>query len=203
LTYVKVAAGSHHSVALRSDNSVVAWGLNNKGQCNVPSLPSWLTYVEFAAGYEYTVARYERSCPGTTVYCTAKVNSLGCTPSIGFQGTPSASQGSGFTVSTTNLLDNQIGLYFYSKSGPNNAPFQGGFLCGKAPLVRTPVQNSGGALPCGGSYTLDFNAYIASGADPALIAGQPVWIQTWSPDPGFAPPNNSSLSDALEFTICP
>ena len=141
-------------------------------------------------------------CTGNpAVYCTSKVNSQGCTPSIGATGTPSASAGSGFVLTTTNELDNKFGLFFYSKTGANNAPFQGGFLCGMPPLVRTPVQNSGGTPPCGGAFTMDFNAYIAGGADPALISGQPVWVQTWSRDP--ASPSTTNLSDAITFTICP
>jgi Regulator of chromosome condensation (RCC1) repeat len=37
--------------------SVIAWGSNSFGQCNVPALPVGLTYVEVAAGYGHTVAR--------------------------------------------------------------------------------------------------------------------------------------------------
>ena len=57
LTYVEVAAGDGHTVARRSDGSVVAWGDNAYGQCNVPALPAGLTYVEVAAGGDHTVAR--------------------------------------------------------------------------------------------------------------------------------------------------
>jgi hypothetical protein len=145
---------------------------------------------------------YESGCTGNRmVYCTSKVNSAGCTPSIGSTGIPSATAGSGFVISTVNELDNRNGLYFYSKTGSNNSPFQGGFLCALAPLIRTPVQNSGGTPPCGGMYSIDFNAYIASGVDPALVSGQQVWMQTWSRDP--ASPSTTNLSDALTFVICP
>jgi len=143
----------------------------------------------------------EGGCGGGVIYCTSQVNSAGCTPSISSSGLPSASAGSGFVVGTINELDNKAGLYFYSKTGPNNVPFQGGTLCGQAPLVRTPLKNSGGTPPCNGTYSIDFNAYIASGKDPALVAGQDVWIQTWSRDPAAA--STTNLSDALSFTICP
>src|SRR5262245_34924390 len=55
--FVEIAAGGAHTVARRGDGSVVAWGWNYYGQCNVPALPSGLTYVEVAAGGEHTVAR--------------------------------------------------------------------------------------------------------------------------------------------------
>ena len=55
--FVEVAAGGQHTVARRSDGSVVAWGDNDYGQCNVPALPAGLTYVEVAAGVAHTVAR--------------------------------------------------------------------------------------------------------------------------------------------------
>ena len=48
--FVEVAAGRYHTVARRSDGTVVAWGDNWYGQCNVPALPSGLTYVEVAGG---------------------------------------------------------------------------------------------------------------------------------------------------------
>ena len=38
LSYVEVAAGGYHTLARRSDGSVVAWGENGSGQCNVPAL---------------------------------------------------------------------------------------------------------------------------------------------------------------------
>jgi hypothetical protein len=57
LSYVEVSAGWAHAVARRSDGSVVAWGDNASGQCNVPALPPGLFYVEVAAGPAHTVAR--------------------------------------------------------------------------------------------------------------------------------------------------
>jgi hypothetical protein len=187
--------GSEHAAAAAPDGT---GGVYLGGRC------SSSFGGPFAGGYEDAwLARYEASCSANYSYCTAKLSSNSCLPAIAVNGTPSASAGSGFTISTTSMLDNKFGKYFYSKSGPSNAPFQGGFLCVQPPLVRTMLQNSGGIPPCGGSFQLDFNAYVASGKDPALVAGQQVWIQAWSRDPGYAPPDNISLSDAVSFTLCP
>jgi len=148
--------------------------------------------------------RFFGSCTGSsTVYCTAKTNSAGCLPSIAFSGTPSASAGSGYVLSASQILDGKFGVLFYGKSGAAAVPFQGGTLCAKAPLVRTTLQLSGGTPPCGGAFAMDFNAWIASGKDPGLVAGQQVNAQYWSRDPGFPPPDNTSLTDAVEFTIAP
>lgn len=50
----KVAAGDDHSLALRSDGTVVAWGVNNLGQCEVPA--GLHEVVDIAAGYRHSLA---------------------------------------------------------------------------------------------------------------------------------------------------
>jgi hypothetical protein len=59
VAYVDLATGpgALHSLARRSDGSVVAWGLNEYGQCNVPSLPAGVTCVEVSTGWGHSVAR--------------------------------------------------------------------------------------------------------------------------------------------------
>ena len=49
-----IAAGTHHTVALKSDGTVVAWGYNGYGGCNVPVGLSGVTAI--AAGGYHTVA---------------------------------------------------------------------------------------------------------------------------------------------------
>ncbi len=149
---------------------------------------------------------YFGACTPPSSYCTAKVNSNGCTPTIGWSGAPSASASSGFSISATNVLNNKSGLFFYSSNGQQAAPFQGGTLCVKLPLKRTALQSSNGNPPpndCSGSYSIDFNEYVASGVDPALVAGSTIDGQYWARDPGFSAPNNTSLSNALHVTLCP
>ena len=150
---------------------------------------------------------YDETCSTPiTVYCTAKTNSLGCAGAIFADGSASPTTGSVFTLGATGLLNQQPGLLIYSTSGPAATPFQGGFLCLQPPVARTGVQSSGGSPPstsdCSGAFGMDFNAWITSGSDPALIPGTSVFAQYWSRDPGFPPPSNSNLTNALAFMIC-
>jgi hypothetical protein len=212
LSYVEVAAGAGHSVAKRSDGSVVAWGNNDVGQCNVPVLPPGTSFVELSAGMQHNLARIEVTCIGTpSSYCTAKTNSLGCLPAIGSVGLPSASSSSGFTLHGRPFLNNKTGLLCYGIDGPLASPFGGGTLCVTAPLYRTPTQHSGGnhgAPDCSGVYAIDMNSFAAG-----VLGGQPiaelsqigtsVYCQYFSRDPGFAAPNNVSLSNGLQYFVCP
>jgi hypothetical protein len=250
-TYVEFAAGAYHTVARRSDGSVIAWGWNDDGQCNVPPLPPGLAYVEIAAGHAHTVARRSDGSaiawgdnqysqwnvpalpPGLaygeidagefyaaarvgpfeqTVYCTAKVNSLGCLPAIAASGTPSATAGTGFIVTASNMRNNKPGLLLYGVNGRQAVPFQGGTLCVNTPIKRTTAVDSGGTPPpvndCSGVYSIDMNAFAQSAGPPVplpalAMPGTVVDCQWWGRDQGIAPPNNTTLSDGLEYVVAP
>lgn len=138
--------------------------------------------------------------PSPATYCTAKVNSQGCTPAIGSTGTPSASAGNGFVIDCSNARENKFGILFYGTNGPLGAPFQGGFLCVQPPTKRVGHQSSIGTGPCNGTYAYDFNVRISSGLDPNLIVGASVHTQWWMRDPQS--PSTTGLSDGLAFVIC-
>jgi hypothetical protein len=147
--------------------------------------------------------------PPPVSYCSATTTSNGCAPSIAWSGTPSAVQTNGFTISCGDVINNKTGLLFYSLAGRAHLPFQGGLLCAKAPLTRTPTRSSGGNPPpndCSGAFALDFNAYahgLAGGApQPALtIAGTAITAQWWGRDPAAA--STTMLSNALDFLVGP
>ena len=157
-----------------------------------------------AGGSDSGVVKCYRLFPlAPSTYCVGKLNSLGCTPAIGSTGVASASSGLPFQITCSNLVNQKNGLLFYSHR-PTAVLFQGGTLCVESPTVRTQSQNSGGAASgssCSGVYSMDFNAWLASGIDPALAAGAEVYAQYWSRDP--ASPSKTSLSNALRFVVNP
>jgi hypothetical protein len=146
--------------------------------------------------------------PLPSSYCTAKVNSLGCTPVVTTTGACSSSSASGFTIRCANARNLKPGLLLYTTNGQLATAFQGGFLCLASPIRRTPGVNSGGsplpAADCSGIWQLDFNAFVAGSLggnpSPALsVPGTVIDAQWWGRDPGFAPPDNTALSTGLEF----
>jgi hypothetical protein len=150
------------------------------------------------------LARDRGPSPVPQVYCIAKVNSLGCTPAIGFSGVPSATHANAFHITASNVVSHKFAVLFYSKVGPALAAFQGGYLCAQAPVVRYPQVLDSGGTPgqedCTGSFDVDFNTYISNGFDPALqVAGQEFWAQFWSRDP--ADPYTTNLTDALDALV--
>jgi hypothetical protein len=151
-----------------------------------------------------------RRSPSALSYCSAKTNSLGCTPSIAGTGLSSASAGSGFVVGSINNRNHRSGVLFYGVNGRASSAFQGGTLCVLPPIRRKLALNSGGSPApiedCSGVYSFDLNAFATGALGgsplPALsVSGTQINCQFWGRDPGFAAPNNTSLSNGLEFTV--
>jgi hypothetical protein len=195
---------------------LVVFGLGNPNYSqNVGASPAaWYFHVatmDWAGNYSTTVTAGPYFTSATpSAYCVPKLNSLGCYPDIGSFGTASATATSGFTVVADNVRNNKPGLLLYSVTGTDNQPFQNGTLCILGPIKRSSAVNSGGGQTgsnCFGQYSLDMNSF-ASGLTggtphPALkIVGTHVWCQWWGRDPGFAAPNNSTLSNALAYIVC-
>jgi len=171
----------------------------------------WAVGRQLSAGlFPLTVHSTAQSC-GAFTYCTSSTTSNGCTPSIGSNGTPSATAGAGFVVNGSNFLNNKSCLLFYGTSGQAAIAFQGKILCVKSPIKRTPGTNTLGNPPpndCSGAPAIDMNLFALGGLGgtplPALtVPGTVVDCQWWGRDPGFAPPNNTQLSDGLEYVVLP
>ena len=144
---------------------------------------------------------------GWSTYCTAGTTSNDCQPSIAASGVASAAASNGFTITISDLDGGRTGHIFYGLSGPHAAPWGSGtsYLCVKSPSQRTGTQSSGGTSgQCDGAIALDWCAFVAThpGALGApFTAGAEVWTQLYFRDPPS--PKSTSLSNALQFTICP
>jgi len=154
--------------------------------------------------------RAEGESSAVSTYCSAKLNSLGCTPAIGAVGIPSASASSGFEVRAFDVRNQSAGVLLYGNTGRLAQPFSGGTLCLRTPFRRAPAVNAGGnAMPaadCSGVFSIDLNSFARGllGGTPApflSIPGSVVNCQWWGRDIGYPAPNNTTLTDALEFTI--
>jgi hypothetical protein len=186
---------------LNAPSSSFGWILRGPEQAGQKSVKRFESSEGFLPSWRPSLV-IEFTPPPPSVYCTAQVNSAGCAPAIGSSGTPDASSGGGFSITLSNTLNQKYGILFYGTNGPSSGPFLGGTRCVQPPVVRTPVQYSAGNPPpddCTGYFSFDFNAHIASGADPNLGAGDSVWAQFWSRDP--ADPATTNLSDALSFYV--
>jgi len=147
------------------------------------------------------VARIAPEAPCAPVsYCTAKVNSLGCTPSMYATGSTSLAVNT-LRLRATNVLNNKSGLLFWSLA-PSATPFQGGYMCCKPPVKRTPVQTSGGNPPpedCSGTFVFHWNKiYVNS---KGLSVGDWYYSQYWMRDPSS--PSTTNLTDAVRFLLTP
>jgi hypothetical protein len=144
------------------------------------------------------------NAPFPTNYCTAKVNSQGCTPTIGIGGCASYTVGDNLMIVGANVLPLANGIMIWSPS-QNAAPFHGGYLCVGPPVRRTPVQtstdNTGSPYPCDGIYIYHFSQ--AQMANEGMLPGSTFYAQYWSRDSGFTTPNNVGLTNGVSIEVLP
>jgi hypothetical protein len=145
---------------------------------------------------------YLSNAPAPTLYCTAKTNSQGCVPYISASGPgPCLSVGDDLHIVARNTIEDTSGALIWSLSQAST-PFAGGTLCiGPASTILTTRKADHIGSPCGGSF--DFALRRSYLLNQGLSAGTTLYAQIISRDPGFAPPNNVGLTDALAITIAP
>ncbi len=184
---LNIAAGAtSYSVDIGSSTSARYFHLRARDNAG-----NWSNATHFGAVYA--------NANSISSYCTSKLNSLGCMPTVHWTGQPDKSAGT-FTVSCSAVLNNQYGLVIWSRS-QIATPFQGGWLCVGSPLVRGPLLSSGGApsgSSCTGSYTHVFTTSYMNAW--AINAGDTIAAQFWMRDPPIA--STTGLSNALRFTVC-
>lgn len=141
-------------------------------------------------------------CATPVAYCTGKVNSQGCTPTISSTGSTSLSAADPLVIHCSQVVEDKAGFLFWGFQ-PLSAPFANGVRC-VGIAIRTTFQSSSGEPPpatCTGAYHFAFMpAYVTA---VGLIPGATLYSQWYSRDPGHLDGTGLSLSNALEATLCP
>jgi hypothetical protein len=183
--------GQSSFLANEGDNLLQAWMATGMAEPVVMTSATWS-----ASG-----------CTGNLVnYCTAGTTANGCTALVSASGTPSASAASGFDLAVTGGEGSKDGILFFGTNGRQANPWGNGtsYQCVVPPVVRTGLQSGTGTNgACDGGLTLDFNAWMSANPQKAPATGVVVDLQCWFRDPLNTSNQTTSLSDALEFTICP
>jgi len=146
------------------------------------------------------------TCGALTSYCTPGTSASGCTASISGSGTPSATAASGFDLLASGVEGSKTGIFFYGTSGRQAAPWGNGtsFQCVVPPVKRGALVSGGGTSgACDGSFSYDLNARWTANPGHNPGPGALVQAQLWYRDPLNTSNQVTSLSDALEFTVCP
>jgi hypothetical protein len=141
-----------------------------------------------------------------TSYCTAGTSSAGCQASISASGTASASAATGFDLVATGAEGGKNGLFFFGANGRQAQPWGNGtsFQCVVPPVKRGALLPASG-LPsaCDGSFVYDLNARWTAKPAQNPGSGAVVQAQLWHRDPLNTSNKKTTLSDALEFSVCP
>jgi hypothetical protein len=168
------------------------------------------------------VLRAEGTGDAPTKFCTAKPGLACGVPTLTTSGVPSATAGSGFTVTSGPARTCRSGILLYNTNFINGVPFQGGTLCVDSMGLRragsTNSMGTPGGANCDGAFSIDMNTFAVgnwvvpncdgtpSGIAPnnpaafLTVAGTQVSTQWWGRD---SVATGSFVSEAVRFTIGP
>jgi len=139
-------------------------------------------------------------------YCTAGVSASGCQATLSAAGMASATAPSGFHLSAFDVEGQKDGLFFYAANGRQANSWGNGtsFQCVVPPVRRGGLlAGSGTSGSCDGSFSQDLNARWTAKPSHNPGAGAIVQAQLWYRDPFNTSNQTTSLSNAIEFTMCP
>ncbi len=139
-------------------------------------------------------------------YCTAGTSASGCQALISASGVPSSTAPSGFFLEAASVEGSKDGLFFFGTNGRQANPWGNGtsFQCVVPPVSRAgQLIGSGTNGACDGSFSQDLNALWTAKPAKNPGAGALVQSQLWYRDPLSTSNQTTSLSDGLEFTVCP
>lgn len=142
---------------------------------------------------------------GAETFCEAKVDSAGCAPSITASGAASLGGSSSLTLTASNVLNRQFGLFVYGTELADDPAF-GGTLCVGGNVVRLmePTNSGGSGAPgttCGGSFTRVIDGAFLAGAGFGI--GDEFFCQWLYRDPLAPDGSGAGITNAAAFLICP
>jgi hypothetical protein len=187
----------------------------NQGSCNSTN-PNGTGCYWFggwpgnALGSFWMVLRSPGSCSGCSnrpeTYCTAGTSASGCQALISATGTSSATAASGFFLNAVNVEGNRDGLFFFGTNGRQATSWGTGSstFCMVPPVNRADLNNGVGSNgTCDGVASTDLNARWAAKPNQNPGVGAVVQGQFWYRDPFGAGNKMTTLSNAVEWTVCP
>ena len=203
----KVIASDNFSPGSASAAVDFSQGLSFPGSGPVFTLPAGFT-VNSVDGH-IVDNLFSTPKPDPSNYCTAGTSASGCNALLSASGTASESIPFGFTLSAAAVEGDKDGLFFFGANGRQANPWGSGtsYQC-----VATPVKRAGILLGtgtpglCDGALSQDLNALWCPSCPGALKnpgAGAVVQAQLWYRDPLNTSNQTTSLSDAIEFPVCP
>ena len=147
--------------------------------------------------------------PSPVAYCTAGTSASGCSALLSATGAASATASTGFSLHAATVEGDKDGLFFFGVNGRQANPWGNGTSsqCVVPPVKRAGLLSaSGTGGACDGSFSQDLNALWCPGCpkpnhNPGV--GAVVQAQLWYRDPFNTGSQTTSLSDGLEFWVCP
>lgn len=142
---------------------------------------------------------------GAETFCEAKVDSAGCAPSITASGAASLGGSSSLTLTASNVLNRQFGLFVYGTELADDPAF-GGTLCVGGNVVRLmePTNSGGSGAPgttCGGSFTRVIDGAFLAAAGFGI--GDEFFCQWLYRDPLAPDGSGAGITNAAGFLVCP
>lgn len=139
-------------------------------------------------------------------YCTAKASSSGCLAVLTTSSplAPPVSGAGNYSLVMNSAQGSRPGIFYGSTNGTATIPFNGGTLCVRPPLKRSPILFTGGTTgQCNGTFQLLINTGVLF--PPPLPGGMDAgpggtsWYQAWYRDPALMDGYDSAISTAVQL----
>jgi hypothetical protein len=138
-------------------------------------------------------------------FCTSKISSLGCTPTLTGTGSTVSKTSGSYTITATPVPGGagKPGILIWTKNGLLGTPLltSFGYLCLNQ-FQRAgsfPASPGGTSGACNGTYNWPFQSIVA--ATGSIAPGNTLNVQAWYRDPGLSPPGNANFTNGIGVIV--